>query len=148
MNRVSIFILALILSTGSIFAQPGASGARIGVTVVEPITYTKSVDLNFEPVTIIFAGSDELVPTSVKAASASIVLPVTMGTFTAASYFVGGEAYTYKVTVPQTPFEVTTSNENLIVRSYDTDPMLDRDSGLLAGVSVSVSPMNVTVNYN
>jgi len=148
MNKSFIFILLFALSGGNIFAQGQSASAGVSATVVEPIIFTKSVDLNFEPVTLIFAGTVELVPSDIRAALANITLPVTMGTFTAASYFVGGAAYTYKITVPSTPFEVESGNNTLIVRSYETDPMLGSDSELLAGVFVSVSSMNVTVNYN
>ncbi|MDP1622171.1 MAG: DUF4402 domain-containing protein [Bacteroidales bacterium] len=121
---------------------------QASATVVEPITVTKSVALNFESVAIIIAGSVELTPLNSKSKPADIVLPVS-GTFTAASFIFPGEtAYTYKITVPKTPMEVTRGNDKMIVRSFDSDPILNPDSELLAGVFVSVSPMNVTVNYN
>jgi mannose/fructose/N-acetylgalactosamine-specific phosphotransferase system component IIC len=144
-----MFILILHCCTFNAFSQGGSTGTRVSATVIEPITLTKSVDLNFDQVAIIIAGSVELVPTGVKSSAANIILPVTMGTFTAASFVVAGTtAYTYKITVPPSPFEVTNETGTMSVRSFDSDPILNADSELLAGVFVSVSPMNVTVNYN
>lgn len=147
--KVPIFIFILGFSILSAFSQEGSAGTRISATVVEPITYTKSVDINFDQVAIIIAGSVELVSTKVSGFNTNITLPVTMGTFTAASFVVAGTtAYTYKITVPPSPYELTNSSGGLVVRAFDSDPILNEESELLAGVFVSVSPMNVTVNYN
>lgn len=150
MNTKECFIIFIfLLSISSVFSQQDAAMVtQASATVVEPITVTKSVALNFESVAIIIAGSVELTPLNSKSKPADIVLPVS-GTFTAASFIFPGEtAYTYKITVPKTPMEVTRGNDKMIVRSFDSDPILNPDSELLAGVFVSVSPMNVTVNYN
>ncbi len=148
-KRISIFIFILTSSTSIVLSQPGSAGTYARATVVEPITLTKSVDLNFDQVAIIIAGSIELVPAEVKASASNITLPVTMGTFTAASFNVtGSTAYTFKFTVSPTPYTVPMGNGTMIVRSFDCDPILDSDSELLAGVFVSVTPMDVTVNYN
>ncbi len=148
--KVFILILAFSWSLSSIFAQSGTSGSRASATVVEPILQTKSVDLNFDRVAIIIAGMVELIPSDFRTSPENITLPVTMGTFTAASFLVSGTttAYTYKITVPSSPLEITNGKNNLIVQSLDTDSMQNSDSDLLAGVFVSVSPLNVTVNYN
>jgi hypothetical protein len=147
--KLPIFIFILGFSILSAFSQEGSAGTRISATVVEPITLTKSVDLNFDQVAIIIAGSVELVSTKVSGLNTNITLPVTMGTFTAASFVVAGTtAYTYKITVPPSPYELTSSSGGLVVRAFDSDPILNADSELLAGVFVSVSPINVTVNYN
>jgi hypothetical protein len=149
MSKVLFLTLIFAWSISSVFSQTGKAATPVSATVVEPITITKSVALNFESVAIIMAGSVELIPLDARAASVGITLPVTSGTFTAASFVVAGTtAYTYKITVPSTPMEVTKGTERLVVRSFDSDPILNPDSELLAGVFVSVSPMNVTVNYN
>jgi hypothetical protein len=117
--------------------------------VVNPISVTKTVDLNFENVAIIIAGAVELVPMNARQKTGNIILPVTSGTFTAASFLLSNTtAYSYKITVPSSPVEVTSGKNTLVVRSFSSDPILNPDSDLLAGVYVSVSPMNVTVNYN
>ncbi len=149
MTKSLIFILLFTFTISFVYSQEGSSGTRISATVVEPITVTKSVDLNFESVAIIIAGSVELVPSSASAVMSDIILPVSTGTFTAASFVVAGTtAYSYKITVPPSPMEVPNGNSKLIVRSFDSDPILNPETELLAGVFVSVSPMNVTVNYN
>jgi len=142
-------VLILVLTTTALFAQGGTAKARTTATIVEPITYTKAIDLNFASMSIVVAGTVELVPKDLRSAPGNITLPVTMGTFTAVSYVVSGTtAYTYKINVPVTPLEVNYGNHTLIARSLDTGAMQYSDSDLLAGVFVSISPMNVTVNYN
>lgn len=150
MYKVYILIFIFALCSIESIAQGGVSGSHVSAAVVEPITIPKSVDLNFESVAIIIAGSVEMIPLHVKNKSANgITLPVSSGTFTAASFFISSTtAYTYKISVPQSPLEVTNGNNTLVVRSFDSDPILNPDSDLLAGVFVSVSPVNVTVNYN
>jgi len=143
-----IFILS-VLHVWALQAQPGFGNTRASASVVEPITITKSIDLNFESVAIIIAGSVEMVTSNTKGNTASIALPVVTGTFTAASFVMSNStAYTYKVTVPQSPIEITNGKNSMTIQSFDSDPIVDPESGLYAGVFVSVSPMNVTVNYN
>jgi hypothetical protein len=149
MRKGYITVLLLFSTTIMAYSQVGSAGTRASATVVEPITVTKSVDLNFESVAIIVAGSVELVSSNDIGELSNIMLPVTSGTFTAASFILSSTtAYSYKVTVPAAPVELKTGKKNLIVRSFDSDPILNADTGLLAGVFVSVSPMDVTVNYN
>ncbi len=145
----TVFLTLLFTSGVSCVFSQVHSGAHAKATVIEPITDTKPVDLNFTSMSIVIAGSVELVYKDVLKSSSTITLPVTMGTFTALSYVVSGTtAYTYKITVPSTPMEVAIGNRTLVARSLDTDPMLYANDELLAGVFVSFSPMNVTVNYN
>jgi hypothetical protein len=149
MNKKFIFILLCFCTNLYVSAQIGSAATRISATVVEPITVTKSVEMNFESVAIIVAGSVEMIATSDLNEMTNIMVPVTSGTFTAASFVLSGTtAYAYKVTVPRSPIEVKSGKDILVVRSFDSDPILNPDSGLLAGVFVSVSPMDVTVNYN
>ncbi len=149
MRKILPAVLILMFFTCALHAQSGSGSTRASASVVEPITVTKSIDLNFESVAIIIAGSVEVVSSSRKGSTASIALPVSTGTFTAASFILSNStAYTYKVTVPDSPIEVTDGKSTMTIRSFDSDPIIDTESGLYAGVFVSVSPMNVTVNYN
>ena len=148
MSKVFFTVIVLSFFISRAFPQT-FSTARIAATVVEPIRYTNSLDLNFASMSIIVAGSVELITKDVHTTSANITLPVTMGTFTAMSYVVSGAtAYTYKISVPLNPIEVPYEGNTLIANSLDTDPMLYSESELIAGVFVSFSPKNVTVNYN
>jgi hypothetical protein len=150
MARRIPFLLLLLLVNSLGFSQIiTTNNMRASASVVQPITINKAVDLNSESVAIIIAGSVELVPTESQGSATSIMVPVTTGTFTAASFFLSGTtAYTYKVSVPASPVEVKSGGRDFVVRSFDSDPILNKDSDLLAGVHVMVSSMNVTVNYN
>ena len=142
------FFFTLICASTAL-AQFQGFVPQTSATVVEPITVTKSVDLNFESVAIIVAGSVEMVPANDKGEIPKITMPVTYGTFTAASFVLSSTtAYAYKVTVPPAPVEVNNGKKTMVVKSFDSDPILNPEAGLYAGVYVSVSPMDVTVNYN
>jgi Domain of unknown function (DUF4402) len=148
MSKIFITFFMLTGFSVNLFSQ-ASSSASISATVVEPITITKTVDMNFGKVAIIIAGEVEMVPGSVHPKKSAIMLPVTTGTFTAASFITEGTAaYTYTITVPSSPLEIKSGDNMLIVNSFLSDPLINPGTGLVAGVYVSVTPFNVTVNYN
>ena len=145
-----IFFAFIILNGLSVnmFSQ-ASSSASVRATVIEPVTITKTVDMNFEVVAIIIAGTVEMVPGRVNSGKSAIMLPVSTGTFTAASFVTEGTAaYTYTITVPPSPLEIKSGDNTMIVNSFRSDPLINSGTGLVAGVYVSVTPFNVTVNYN
>ena len=148
MSRIFTVMIIVSWSISGIFAQFGLSTSNVGATVVNPIVVTKSVVVNFDNVAVILAGSVELIPSSALKSSSNIVLPVTTGTFTAATFVVGGTtAYSYKITVPPAAVEVASGKDKYVVSKFESE-MLITEPGALAGIFVSVSPMNVIVNYN
>lgn len=105
--------------------------------------------MNFRSVAIIFAGTVELSPRGVPPGIPTIMLPVTRGTFTAVTFVVGGTAaYAFTITIPPSPLEIKDGNDMLVVNSLSPDPILNPGTDLVAGVFVSVTPFDVTVNYN
>ena len=70
------FVLFIILSGFSVHLFSQASSSA-GATVVEPITITKTADMNFRSVAIIFAGTVEMSPRGVPPGIPTIMLPVT-----------------------------------------------------------------------
>jgi hypothetical protein len=145
-----IFFTFLILSGFHVklFSQ-ATSSSSVGATIVEPIIQTKNVGINFSVGAIIFAGTVMMVPSGVHPGTPNITLPVTEGLFTAAAFVVEGTAgYAYTITVPSSPLEIKNGNNTLIVDSFIRDPILNAETGLFSGVYVSVTPFNVTVNYN
>jgi hypothetical protein len=150
-RTISKIFVAFILLTGfpvNLFSQ-STSSASIGATVVRPILIEKTADMNFETVAIIIAGEVEMVPGGVYSKKSTIMLPVPTGTFTAASFVTEGTAaYTYTITVPPSPLEIKIGDKTMIVNSFKSDPILNPGKNLFGGVYVSVTPFNVTVNYN
>ena len=147
MNKLLLISLVFISFSCRLYSQ-SRSTASAGATIIEPITISKTVETNFGTVAIIVAGTVEMIPTHIRAGLSSIVLPVE-GTFTAASFVIEGKAaYAFTITVPPSPLEVRRGDKDLVVNSFSSDPILNPTSGLATGVYVSVTPLNLTVNYN
>ena len=148
---MKIFFVTFILLTGSFLnltAQTKGS-ASIGATITEPIIQTKSVEINFGIVAVIIAGEVGFMPVGKAPENPNIVLPFITGIFTAASFFnEGSSAHAFTIGVPSSPLEIKSGANNLVVNSFSSDPIVRSESGLVAGVFVSVTPFNVTVNYN
>ena len=146
-----LFTILLILNSisESVNCQVKAEAdAGIAATVVEPVSFSKTVNTDFGNVAIIFTGTVEVNPSGVQSKRGSIVLPIPRGTFTAAIYsFTGPAGYTISVSYPTTPFRIKNGYNNVQVASM-SDIISTAGSNLIAGVYVSVTPSNVTVNYN
>jgi hypothetical protein len=148
MNKIVTTFIILTGFSVNLFSQ-AFSSASIHASVVNPFVITKTADMNFETVAIIIAGEVEMVAGKANSRKPSITLPVTKGTFTAASFFVEGtSAYAFTISVPPSPLEINSGNNTMIVNSFRSDPILNPQTGLFGGVYVSVTPFNVIVNYN
>lgn len=147
-----IFVTFILLTGFSVnLLSQATSSASIGAMVIQPISQNlmKTVDMNFGTIAIIFAGMVEMVPGGVHPGKSSIMLPVKTGTFTAVSFAVEGTAaYAFTVTVPSSPLEFKSGDNTLVVDSFQSDPVINTGSGLFSGVYVSITPLNVIVNYN
>jgi hypothetical protein len=151
LRRISGIFVTFIIITGfygNLFSQANTS-ASVSATIVEPITQTKTVDINFRTGAVIFAGTLTMVPGKIHPGTPNIMLPVPEGIFTAAAFISEGTAgYSYTITVPLAPLQIKSGKNNLVVDSFTKDPVLNQESGLFSGVYVSYSSLNVTVNYN
>jgi hypothetical protein len=147
MSKFFVFFILLCGLSANLFSQASSS---IGAQVVEPITVTKTADLNFRNVAIIFAGTVEMkmISAKIQPGLPNILLPVG-GTFTAVTFVVEGtSAYAFTITVPPSPLEIKNGDNTLVVNSLSSDPILNPETDLYAGVFVSVTPLDVIVNYN
>jgi hypothetical protein len=148
MIRVFAVMLIMSLLSATAFSQASATAATTS-TIIEPVGISKSVSTEYGSVAIILVGSVEMTPIQKAGKPGRIVLPVTYGTYTAMCYSVSGNSgYNYTITVPSTPVTVRKGSETLKVTSFSSEPNPNPDSGLAAGVFVSVSPFNIIVNYN
>jgi hypothetical protein len=148
MNKFLFICLFLVILSIRVNAQ-ATSSASARATIVEPVTITKAAETSMGTVAIIIAGTIEVIPAKIPRGIPNINLPVNTGTFTAATFMVEGNAsYAYTITVPSSPLEVKSSNGPLVVNSFISDPNINSSSGLSSGVYVSVTPLNLTVNYN
>ena len=148
MTKVFAVLLLLFGFTVSAYAQSSASANAIA-TVVESVSVSKSVDSDFGNVAVILAGTVTMTPVGTSSKKGDLILPVTSGTYTAASFYLSGTGgYTYTISLPSAPVTIHKGSNFLKVSSFESDPAQNTSSGLSAGVFVSITPFNVVVNYN
>jgi len=145
----TIFLIFNILHI-NIFSQiPESDGAKISATILEPGTISKTINTDFGNVAIIVSAYVKMAPVGIKSTKGGIVLPVPSGTFTAAIYdYSGAEGTTYTISYPTKPFIIKAGQDSMQVADIIPDPAQNSSSELIAGVFVSITPSNVTVNYN
>jgi len=160
-------VLTASLATTASFAQATASATATG-TIVTPISITEDVNMNFGNLAVQTAtgGTVVLAPDGSRTVTLGVSLPVTAGTVTAASFTVTGEAgYTYAITLPVTDVTLNSGIYTMTANTFTSTPLT---AGLLtagiqtltvgatlnvaaaqpAGVYITQTPFDVTVNYN
>jgi len=158
---------ALVCAATTVRAQETAS-ATVTATIVTPISITKDVDMNFGNVAVqsTTGGTVVLTPAGTRTRTGGVTLPTTAGTVTAAQFTVSGTSgYTYTITLPTTPLTITSGANTMTVTAFTSTPSgtgtltggsevvnvgatLNVAAAQPAGVYVSGTPFNVTVNYN
>ena len=107
-------------------------GAGISANIIKPYSLTKTIEPRYSNAAIIL-----------------IILPDSSGITTSATYyFTSKSGYTYTDPSASSPFIFKDGSSTLKIASFISDPVLSAGSNLIAGVFVSVTPSNVTVNYN
>ncbi|UZJ63894.1 DUF4402 domain-containing protein [Sphingobacterium sp. KU25419] len=172
MKKLIAFSATLLVLTGfanTTSAQEVAS-ATATATIVTPISITKDVDMNFGNVAVqsTSGGTVVLAPGGSRTPSGGVTLPTTAGTVTAASFTVNGTgAYTYSITLPSSALTVSSGANTMTVTDFTSDPTVIVGGALTAGTQtlnvgatlnvaaaqpaglyVSATPFDVTVNYN
>jgi hypothetical protein len=113
MKKVTFFAaIAMIAFTTNAVAQSEATDqAATDATVIAPITISKTVDMNFGSLVSTLEGGAIVLPTTGVRTGVAAILAGPDGSPTAASFTVGGEAdYTYGITLPAAPFDVSNSD--------------------------------------
>lgn len=171
MKQKNKFILTTFMLAGiatGLHAQETAS-ATATATIVTPISITKTVDMNFGNVAVqsTTGGTVVMTPAGVRTRTGGVTLPTTAGTVTAASFTVSGTGtYTYTITLPTLPLTITSGANTMTVTAFNSTPSgigtlaaggtqtlnvgatLNVAAAQPAGVYVSATPFDVTVNYN
>lgn len=144
--------------------------ASATATIVTPIDLSKVDDMNFGNVAVHATdpGTVILAPAGTRSATAGVTLPATVGTVTAASFTVSGQAsYTYAITLPQSASSLSDGGSNTMsVDTWTSSPSatgtlsssgtetltvggtLHVAGGQAAGTYTTGSDFSVTVNYN
>jgi hypothetical protein len=150
MSKIFGVILLLSGLSLSVVSQVSSTaGASINATVVQPVSTTKTVNTEFGNGTIIVSADVAMTPVGVPSKKGDIVLPVSYGTFTAATYyFSGNTGYTYNISFPTSPIIIKSGSNSWTVSSFVNNTTRNSGSDLIGGVFVSVTSSNITVNYN
>jgi hypothetical protein len=169
MKRILIITCALVGMATAANAQATAS-ATASATIITPIMITKTVDLDFGNVAVSgTAGTVLMSPAGVRTPNGGVTLPAVAGTPAAASFTVTGEAsYTYAITLPTAPLTITSGANTMTVDLFTSTPSgtgtlsagapgtqtvdvgatLNVNASQAAGLYISATPFDVTVNYN
>ncbi|MEI7662214.1 MAG: DUF4402 domain-containing protein [Bacteroidota bacterium] len=153
METLTKFFLFLVALCGLSFASFSQiieeASANVSASIVEPVSISKTVNSDFGNVAIIFAGRVEMAPAGSLSRAGNIILPISTGTFTAATFnFAGTAGYSYSVSFPTSPVIIENGTNSMKVTSFTSDLVVGSGTNLIAGVYVSVTPSNVMVNYN
>lgn len=170
MKRTIKFLVIAGAIAGSIpCAQAQVSAtASVTATIVNPITITKTADLRFGNVAVLSstAGTVDITPAGVRSPGGGVTLPATTGTVGGASFTIAGESgYTYAITLPTDPLDITSGANTMTVTAFVSSPAntgtltggtetlrvgatLNVDAGQPTGTYTSETPFTVEVNYN
>jgi hypothetical protein len=171
-NITKIFATAAIIIAGTqvSFAQATAT-ASASATIITPISISKTVDMNFGNIAVSasIAGTAILAPagTRTTGGAGGVTLPATVGTVTAASFNVTGQAtYTYAITLPSGTINVTSGAITMGLTAFTSSPSatgllsvggtqtltvgatLNVAAAQAAGVYTNATAVPITVNYN
>jgi hypothetical protein len=146
--KIIAILLILIGLSFSGFSQGSAiavANSSVNATIVEPGSITSDLGNGI----VIFAGTVILTPVRAHIRSGSLSLPVSTGSFTGAFFCVSGSTgYNFTIDVPSSPLSINAGTTSMKITSFTSEPALNARSEMIAGVYVSVTPLDVTVNYN
>ena len=170
MKAIKFFAIAILFSGVSVISSAQVTAtATASSTIVTPIGITKTVDMNFGNVAInsTTAGTVVLAPAGTRTSTGGVTLPATAGTVAAAEFNVtGANDYTFSITLPSTSHEIKSGSNTMSVTGFTSTPTptgtlsatgsatvkvgatLNVSAGQAAGTYTSVTPFEVTVNYN
>ena len=172
MKKIKLLFLLTAGFTTNTFAQATAT-ASVTATIIAPIAITNALDMNFGNIAVQAgtagtSGTVVIAPAGTRTRTAGVSLPSTTGTFTAASFTIGGASeYTYVITIPSTSYIITKSTtlETMTVNTFTSSPSstgtltggsetlnigatLNVSAGQVPGVYTNATGFDVKVNYN
>ena len=170
MKAIKFFAVAILFSGVSVISSAQVKATATATsTIVKPIGITKTVDMNFGNVAInsTTPGTVVLAPAGTRTSTGGVTLPATAGTVAAAEFNVtGANNYTFSITLPSTSHEIKSGSNTMSVTGFTSTPTptgtlsatgsatvkvgatLNVSAGQAAGTYTSVTPFEVTVNYN
>ena len=152
-NKMKNLVKAIVTAgvvlgcTSSSFAQATAT-ASASATIITPISISKTADMNFGNVAVsaTIAGTAILAPagTRTTGGAGGVTLPATVGTVTAASFNVTGQAtYTYAITLPSGTINITSGANTMGLTAFTSSPSA---TGLLSAGGTQTLTVGATLN--
>ena len=172
MKKVTKFIaLSVVMFSFAVvtFAQGVTASSPATATIITPIAITNTVVMSFGNLAVNNTiGTVILTPASTRSATGGVTfLPATPGTITAASFNITGLANaTYSITLPAAATAISFGANTMTVDTWTSTPTptgtlsaggaqtltvgatLNVGASQAAGIYTSVTPFDVTVNYN
>ena len=130
------------------FAQATAT-ASASANIITPISIVKTIDMNFGNVAVSssIAGTVVLAPGGGRTTGGAggVTLPSTIGTVSAASFTVSGQAsYTYAITLPST-CSISDGTHTMTVNTFTSNPSA---TGTLSSGGVQTLTVGATLNVS
>lgn len=165
-NRIILTLAALFGLFVSAFSQVTATG-HVSVTIVSPISITKTQDMNFGHVSVESGvGQVTLSPENQGRSVSGDVQLMDGGAVSVAAFKVKGvQGSTFSISLSQSPILISNGSKNMLVTDFTSTPtgygdlsdgirevkvgatlVVTGDQAL--GEYASISPFPVTVNYN
>ena len=165
--KKSLFLFILLIVSAVTFGQVSAT-ANISETIVQPLTITKVIDMDFGNVAIdAVAGTVVLAPNGSRTKTGGAILTAVTGTPAAAVFnLTGASNYTYAISLPTSGVNVKFGNNTMVVNNFTSSPTPTGTLGVngkdvvnvgatlnvlpnqAAGTYHQETPFTVTVNYN
>ncbi|NLT03802.1 MAG: DUF4402 domain-containing protein [Bacteroidales bacterium] len=165
-NQLLLTLAAIVASVTCAFSQVTATG-HVAVTIVSPISITKTQDMNFGHVSVESGvGSVTLSPENQARLVSGDVELMEGGAVSVASFKVKGyQGATFSISLPQSPVMISNGSKSMMVTDFTSTPsgfgdLADGSKDVKVGATLvvtgdqilgeyaSVSPFPVTVNYN
>jgi hypothetical protein len=169
-TSIKLFALGMILMGFGVSANAqSTASATASANIITPIAISKTVDMNFGNVAVsaTVAGTVVLDPAGARTRTAGVTLPNSVGTVTAASFTLSGDANrTFAITLPaNNTIRIGAAGATMLVNTFTSTPSgtgalsggaltltvgatLNVDAAQAVGLYTSVTPFDVTVNYN
>jgi hypothetical protein len=168
-NYKHYFISFLFVLTFTLNSQAqSTANATATATILTAISITKTLDMNFGNISVQSATGGTVIMSvlGVRSTTGGVTLPATTGIVTSATFTIEGETnYTYSITLPSAPHTITSSENNMTVTGFVSNPSgsgtlttgtqtltigatLNIAAGQPNGIYTSATGFEVTVNYN
>lgn len=165
-HSLLLTLVTFVLSVACAFSQVTATG-HVSVTIVSPISITKTQDMNFGHVSV-ESGSGRVIlspENQARIADGDVEL-MDGGAVSVASFRVKGhQGATFSITLPQSPILISNGSKSMMVTDFTSTPsgfgeLADGSKDVKVGATLvvtgdqvlgeyaSISPFPVTVNYN